>query len=950
MSSKTARSFFFILGLTLLGLSAQATELALFQSVTNTDWASAGISGLRKVGAGTIQVTNVSGTIKKAYLYWAGPINALPGTGSLLFNGQPVTGVNIGISGNNGWTGFLYSEAFRADVTALVTGSGNYTVSNFNPLTTEVEGASLIILFDDGDATNNRDILLFDGNDSTSVSGLDRNGWNCFLSGINYTPSNSVSIQLHVSDGQDYYDGDVMLNGNVIVPSGPLFSGTSLPFPPAYTNFSILPGVTTNYFNLFRGALWDIQSYDITSSLSPGLNGLQLTSWQRADCVSLIAVVVDQATGVPPPQPPPNNQPPAITGDPPLTIELHIGDTGVNPTFHVHVSDVDGNPLTVIWQLDGSAIHADTVPSGGTNTSANLSVTHLLLPGNHLLSVTVSDGWATPQIFNIPVTVIDGIVPTILSLPQPTFKTDTNGNAVIPDLTGQVFAIDNVTPSNLLVIAQSPASGNPTTLGTHPVTVVVTDQALNSTVGYTQFTVTDGVPPTIVSVPQPSVRSDVNGNAVVPNIISQVVASDNVTPANSLVITQSPIGGSIATVGNQTLTVTVTDQNGNSSRALVTFVVGDGVAPRIISMPTPIVPADSAGGGSVPNIVNQVVASDNVTPANLLVISQSPAAGTPTTLGVHTLTVVVMDQASNKTTNSTTFTVVDQSPPTIVSIPALTVYANTNGVGLVPAITSRVVAFDNVTPSNLLVIAQSPVAGASVALGTWPISVTVRDQAGNVATGSSTISVLPAPTNQPPVVICSVGVGTLWPPNHDLVNVGFTATSQNISDPLTVVVYSNEPDTTTFSSDDQKDKDKDKDKDSEKEKDKNKDNDKDKDADKDKDKQKDKDDGKDAGDDSGKNFSPDAKNIGTSGLRLRRELDGQNLNGRVYLIVVTGVNSIGQSASCASTVGVPHDQSPASLAALAANTTAAVRYFTINGTPPPGFVVVGTGPVIGPKQ
>src|SRR5437763_1405750 len=138
MSSKTARFFFFIIGLLVItGFSAQATALALFQSVTNTDRASAALSGLRRVGAGTIQVTNVSGTIKKAYLYWAGPINALPGTGSLLFNGQPVTGVNIGISGNNGWTGFLYSEAFRADVTAFVSGSGNYTVSNFNPLTTE---------------------------------------------------------------------------------------------------------------------------------------------------------------------------------------------------------------------------------------------------------------------------------------------------------------------------------------------------------------------------------------------------------------------------------------------------------------------------------------------------------------------------------------------------------------------------------------------------------------------------------------------------------------------------------------------------------------------------------------------------------------------------------------------------------------------------------------------
>src|SRR5258706_15949215 len=93
--------------------SANATELSLFQSVANTDWTSAAVSGLRNVGSGTISLANVSGVVKHAYLYWSGPINDLPDTGSVLFSGHPVTGNNIGISGNNGWPGFLYSEAFR---------------------------------------------------------------------------------------------------------------------------------------------------------------------------------------------------------------------------------------------------------------------------------------------------------------------------------------------------------------------------------------------------------------------------------------------------------------------------------------------------------------------------------------------------------------------------------------------------------------------------------------------------------------------------------------------------------------------------------------------------------------------------------------------------------------------------------------------------------------------
>jgi hypothetical protein len=97
------------------------------------------------------------------------------------------------------------------------------------------------------------------------------------------------------------------------------------------------------------------------------------------------------------------------------------------------------------------------------------------------------------------------------------------------------------------------------------------------------------------------------------------------------------------------------------------------------------------------------------------------------------------------------------------------------------------------------------------------------------------------------------------------------------------------------------------------------------------------------------NFSPDAKNIGLGTLRLRAERSG-TANGRVYLIVVKATDQTGKTGYCAKTVTVPKDQSRASKDSVESQATAARTFYLSNHTPPAGYVQVGNGPVVGPKQ
>ncbi|HEX6428050.1 MAG TPA: hypothetical protein VF008_10210 [Niastella sp.] len=274
--------------------NSTARSVVLNTTVYNTDFVSAGISGVRNVGAGAIALSGVSGTVTKAYLYWHGITNSTTDVGnSIIVNGTPVSGTHLGYSDDNCWN-HHNSQAYKADVTTLVssTGNGDYALSGFGDL--NPNGASLIVFFNDGDATNNRDVVIFEGNDSNQPFGgiignpnapADPEGWDVTLSGINYT-SGTANVQMHVSDGQTFPDGGITVNAAELVPAGAVFQGNTVP--------QAIGGSDLN------GRLWDIRSFDITSFLTVGPNNLHVEHHNSADCLGLIVALVDLPAGAAP--------------------------------------------------------------------------------------------------------------------------------------------------------------------------------------------------------------------------------------------------------------------------------------------------------------------------------------------------------------------------------------------------------------------------------------------------------------------------------------------------------------------------------------------------------------------------------------------------------------------------------------------------------------------------
>lgn len=89
-------------------------------------------------------------------------------------------------------------------------------------------------------------------------------------------------------------------------------------------------------------------------------------------------------------------------------------------------------------------------------------------------------------------------------------------------------------------------------------------------------------------------------------------------------------------------------------------------APPVVTCPAATsASADNTCHAPVPNVLSGVTITDNC--PGPFTSSQVPVAGTPETLGTTTITVNVKDAAGNPASCTTSFKVVDTTPPVVTS-------------------------------------------------------------------------------------------------------------------------------------------------------------------------------------------------------------------------------------------------------------------------------------------
>ena len=364
--SRVARITISSMAAVLFASAAWATPITPGRTETRTDYVSAGVGGIGD-GPGTISISGVKGFVRKAFLYWQGINNS--GTGAIYdnatvkFAGQPVTGTSLGDAETNCW-GAGSSRAFVADVSSLVHTNGNYTISDLNAgAGYNGNGASLVVLFDDGNPDNDRDLVFFEGNDSDFIQfGTppgDFNGWAATLDNINFTGGQAFA-QIHASDGQFFTDGTISFTGAANVDffdAVGLWDGTSVP----NAGFSRAGG----------DSLWDIHTFDITGAFgTPGKQTINFSGMNpTGDCHSLVALMLDLSAG----------SAPCGNGsldsgeecDPASSVTTDcsgvrtcLGDCSCGCTSDFQCNDGNGCTADVCNTRTGACEHSSTCPTG----------------------------------------------------------------------------------------------------------------------------------------------------------------------------------------------------------------------------------------------------------------------------------------------------------------------------------------------------------------------------------------------------------------------------------------------------------------------------------------------------------------------------------------------------------------------------------------------------------
>jgi gliding motility-associated-like protein len=195
-------------------------------------------------------------------------------------------------------------------------------------------------------------------------------------------------------------------------------------------------------------------------------------------------------------------------------------------------------------------------------------------------------------------------------------------------------------------------------VGVTNVTWTLTDAAGNAATCIQTVTVTDGENPNIVSCPPNDVvSSDATCGYLMPDYIGLVVATDNCTLTGDLVISQDPIAGSPQT-GPQTVTITVSDEVGNTSTCDFDVTVVDTTDPTLSNCPVDITEAlNSSCEFTLPDYWNVITVADNCTAEGDLILTQDPPASTVISGHGTAQTVVLIVTDANGNTNTCSFVI-----------------------------------------------------------------------------------------------------------------------------------------------------------------------------------------------------------------------------------------------------------------------------------------------------
>jgi hypothetical protein len=327
--------------------------------------------------------------------------------------------------------------------------------------------------------------------------------------------------------------------------------------------------------------------------------------------------------------------------------------------------------------------------------------------------------------------------------------------------TGYTWSLANSTtlPAGMGLSSAGVISGKPTTAGTAPFTVMVTDSASNTTTLALSIVVNPAVSiSTATTLPAGYVGSAYSQTLAATGGsgtgFTWTVNGGSTLPSGLNLSSAGVLSGTPTASGTPSFTVTVTDSASNTASATFSVTISAGVS---ITTPTtlpggyqngvyPTTTLAATGGNGGPYTWAWAAASGSSLPAGLSLSTAGIITGTPTGSGTFNIALTATDSVSNKGTATFTVTIeaaLAVSTTTLKSGTVNVAYSQTlaaaggSGTGYTWATTGP----STLASLNLSLSAAGVLSGTPTTTGTATFTAQVTDSQSHTASASLSVSV-----------------------------------------------------------------------------------------------------------------------------------------------------------------------------------------------------------------
>ncbi|MFH6994969.1 gliding motility-associated C-terminal domain-containing protein, partial [Flavobacterium sp. FlaQc-48] len=389
-----------------------------------------------------------------------------------------------------------------------------------------------------------------------------------------------------------------------------------------------------------------------------------------------------------------------------ITVQLDV--TG-NVT--IQASDVDDN------SFDNCSIQTIAIDKTSF-TCANI--------GSNTVQLKVTDKNGNFDTKNAIVTIEDKIAPA-LATKNITIQLDASGNATIQAADVNNNSSDNCAIATLTVTPKTFTCAN---VGNNTVTLTATDGSGNSASQTAIVKVENKIAP-IALAKNIIIQLNAAGTAA---ITGSDVNNGSTVSCGTPTLAVSPSTFTCANVGANTVTLTVTDANGNVSSKTATVTIQDKIAATVLTKDV-TVQLNASGNAS---ITTAQINNGSTDTCGIASITVSPDTFSCNNVGENVVTLTVTDVNGNVSKEIAIVTVQDNILP-IAKTKDLTIQLDASGNASITAAQINNGSSDN---CGIATVSLDRLSFDCTKVGVNTVILTVKDKNGNTATATAKVTVV----------------------------------------------------------------------------------------------------------------------------------------------------------------------------------------------------------------